>query len=142
MANPPAVTPGGSDITLRTPSTPPSDGRDRPAPVMVLGTQELEAGCERPFGIFHHAISPSLHPSRQARPRSHELRQIQLRSARQQLMSDQQHDPVVLHASVELSRSTWLVTSLMGDNLRKIGMTLDAAVVFATEYLGVSYGLS
>ena len=72
MANLPAVTPGGSDITPRTPSSPPSDGRDCPAPVTALGTQELEAGCKRPFGIFHHATSASLHPSRQARPRSHE----------------------------------------------------------------------
>jgi transposase len=30
-----------------------------------------------------------------------------------QIMPDHRHDPVALHASVELSRSTWLVTSLL-----------------------------
>jgi hypothetical protein len=38
---------------------------------------------ERPFGISHHATSASLRPSRQARPRSHELRQSRFRAARQ-----------------------------------------------------------
>jgi hypothetical protein len=57
MANLPAVTPGGLDITPGTPSAPLSDGRDRPASLATLGTQELEAGPKRPFGIFHHAPS-------------------------------------------------------------------------------------
>ena len=30
-----------------------------------------------------------------------------------QIMPDHQHDPVAVHASIELSRSTWLVTSLL-----------------------------
>jgi hypothetical protein len=57
MAHLPAVTPGGLHITPGTPSAPLSDGRDRPASVAALGTQELEAGPKRPFGIFHHAPS-------------------------------------------------------------------------------------
>jgi hypothetical protein len=78
MANLPAVTPGGSDITPGTPSAPLSDDRDCPAPIAALRTQELEAGSERPFGISHHATSASLRPSRQARPQSHELRQSRI----------------------------------------------------------------
>jgi hypothetical protein len=36
------------------------DGRDGPAPIAALGTQDLEIGSERPFGFSHHATSASL----------------------------------------------------------------------------------
>ena len=62
LANLPAMTTGGLGITPRTPSAPPAEGRDRPAPVAALGTQELEAGSQRPFGIIGHATS-TLSPS-------------------------------------------------------------------------------
>jgi hypothetical protein len=62
MANLPAVLTGGLSITPRTSSVPLSEGRDCPAPVAVPGTQEQEAGSQRPFGIFDHATS-TLSPS-------------------------------------------------------------------------------
>jgi hypothetical protein len=62
MANLPAVPTGGLSIIPRTSSVPLSEGRDCPAPVAALGTQELEARSQRPFGIFDHATS-TLSPS-------------------------------------------------------------------------------
>jgi hypothetical protein len=62
MANLPAVPTSGLSITPRTSSVPLAEGRDCPAPVTVLGTQEPEAGSWRPFDIFDHATS-TLSPS-------------------------------------------------------------------------------
>ena len=57
MASLPAVKTGGLGIAPRTTSAPLSESRNRPAPVAALGIHQLEAGSQRPFGIFDPATS-------------------------------------------------------------------------------------
>src|SRR5271156_1931000 len=75
MTNLPAVTTGGLGITPGTSSAPLSERTDRPAPITAFRTQQLEAGAERPLGIFHHgppAHSPSQRSSQTTITRSEE----------------------------------------------------------------------
>jgi hypothetical protein len=75
MTNLPAVTTGGLGITPGTSSAPLSERTDRPAPITAFRTQELEAGAERPHGIFHHgppAHSPSQRSSQATITRNEE----------------------------------------------------------------------
>ena len=85
-ANSPPVTAGGLDIAPGTPSTPPSNGCDCPAPVAVLRIEDLKARSKHPSGIFHQATPASSHSRRQARPKPHDLRQSPYRAVRHPLV--------------------------------------------------------
>jgi hypothetical protein len=79
------------------------DGRDRPAPTAALGSQELEAGSDRPIDISHDATSASLRPSRQASPRSHELRQSHEPGGKVASTWRNSHDPEAQQTAVVLA---------------------------------------